>query len=75
MKTITVTDFRRNASSLITEVAHGEPIVLLRYGKPIAEVIPFRDKNHPLPSWKQSYTRLALNGSDLSSVILAEREL
>jgi prevent-host-death family protein len=44
MKTITCTDFRKNASEFITEVEHGETIVLLRRGRPIAEVIPFTDR-------------------------------
>ena len=75
MKTVSFTDFRKNASNLITEVEHGETIVLLRRGKPIAEVIPFTEKERSLPSWKQPGIRLELKGSDLSSAILEEREL
>ena len=43
MKTIAFTDFRKKASDLITEVEHGETIILLRRGKPVAEVVPFSD--------------------------------
>ena len=75
MKTVSFTDFRKNASNLITEVEHGETIVLLRRGKPIAEVIPFTEKERSLPYWKQPGIRLELKGSDLSSAILEEREL
>ena len=39
MKTVAFTDFRKKASDYITEVEHGETIVLLRRGRPIAEVI------------------------------------
>jgi len=74
MKTITFTDFRKKASILITEVEHGETIVLLRRGKPIAEVIPFSDRARQIPSWKQQGIRLQIKGSDLSSAILEERE-
>ncbi len=74
MKTITFTDFRKKASSFITEVEHGETIVILRRGKPIAEVIPFSDKSRQTPSWKRPNVRLQLQGSDLSSAILEERE-
>ena len=74
MKTITFTDFRKKASSFITEVEHGETIVLLRRGKPIAEVIPFTDSTRQIPSWKQQGIRLQIKGSDLSSAILEERE-
>jgi prevent-host-death family protein len=44
MKTVRFTDFRKRASDLITEVEHGESLVLLRRGKPVAEIIPFSDE-------------------------------
>jgi len=74
MKTVTFTDFRKKASVFLTEVEHGESIVLLRRGKPIAEVIPFSDRTRQTPSWKRSGIRLQIQGSDLSSAILEERE-
>jgi len=74
MKTIAFTDFRKKASGFITEVEHGETIVLLRRGKPVAEVIPFCDKFRT-PSWKQPGIRLRIPGNDLSSAIIEEREI
>jgi len=74
VKTITFTDFRKKASGFITEVEHGETLVLLRRGRPIAEVIPFSDRSQRAPSWKQPGIRLQMQGSDLSSAILEERE-
>jgi len=74
MKTIAFTDFRKKASDLITEVEHGETIILLRRGKPVAEVVPFSDRTLRTPRWKQPGTRLRIRGSDLSSAILDERE-
>ena len=74
MKTISFTDFRKKASGFITEVEHGETIVLLRRGKPVAEVVPFSDRVHKIPSWKRPGIRLKIKGSDLSSAILEERE-
>jgi prevent-host-death family protein len=74
MKTVTFTDFRKKASGFITEVEHGESIVLLRRGRPIAEVIPFTDRLQRTPSWKQPGINLQIQGSDLSSTILKERE-
>ncbi|HLA26708.1 MAG TPA: type II toxin-antitoxin system prevent-host-death family antitoxin [Syntrophales bacterium] len=74
MKTITFTDFRKKASGLITEVEHGESIVLLRRGRPIAEVVPFTGKLKGTPSWKRPGINLQIQGSDLSSAILKERE-
>jgi prevent-host-death family protein len=74
MKSIAFTDFRKKASDLITEVEHGETLVLLRRGKPVAEVVPFSDKARKFPAWKLSGTRLRIQGNDLSSAILEERE-
>lgn len=74
MKSIAFTDFRKKASDLITEVEHGETIILLRRGKPVAEVVPFSDKARETPAWKLSGTHLRIKGSDLSSAILEERE-
>ena len=74
MKTVTFTDFRKKASGFITEVEHGETIVLLRRGKPIAEIVPFSDRSQRTPSWKRPGIHLQIQGSDLSSAILEERE-
>ena len=74
MKTITFTDFRKKASGFITEVEHGETLVLLRRGKPVAEIVPFSDRAHSIPAWKQPAIRFRTKGSDLSSAILEERE-
>lgn len=74
MKTVIFTDFRKKASIFLTEVEHGETLVVLRRGKPIAEVIPFSDRARRTPSWKRQGIRLQIQGSDLSSAILEERE-
>ncbi len=74
MKTITFTDFRKKASGFITQVEHGEAFVIVRHGKPVAEIIPFSDKPVKTPAWKKKGIQLQLEGSDLSSAILEDRE-
>jgi prevent-host-death family protein len=74
VKTITFTDFRKNASGFITQVEHGETLVLLRRGKPVAEIVPFSDEAPRKPSWKRPGLRLQVEGSGLSSAIVEERE-
>ena len=74
MKLVSFTEFRRRASRFIDEVENGESLVLLRRGKPIAEIIPFSDNLERVPSWKQPGIRLQMSGADLSSAILEERE-
>ena len=74
MKTVIFTDFRNRASDFITEVEHGETLILLRRGKPVAEIVPFSDRFRKTVAWKQPGIRLSIRGSDLSSAILEERE-
>ena len=74
MKMVPFTDFRKNASVLINEVEHGETIVLVRRGKPVAEIVPFTGRLEKLPAWKKTGTRLQFRGTDLSSAILEDRE-
>jgi prevent-host-death family protein len=74
MKTILVTDFRKNTASFINEIEHGETIILIRRGKPVAEIIPFSDRHPKKPAWKQPSIRLQIQGSDLSTAILEDRE-
>jgi len=74
MRTITFTDFRKKASGFITEVEHGETLILLRRGKPVAEISPYHDEIPRMPSWKKPGIRLEIKGRDLSSAILEERE-
>jgi len=73
MKTITFTEFRKNASNLFSAVESGEIIVVLRHGKPIAE-ISRPSISDGLPSWKKPGLRLSIKGTELSSAILEERE-
>lgn len=74
MKTIAFTDFRKKASGFITKVEKGETFVLLRRGKPVAEISPYRDEIVRTPAWKKPGIRLEIKGGDLSTAILEERE-
>lgn len=71
-RTVTFTEFRKNASELFSNVEQGERFIIIRHGKPIAEVSPVSVSNKS-PAWKQPALRLASTGTDLSSAILEER--
>ncbi len=73
MTTVTLTEFRSHASGMLTRVEHGETLVVLRHGRPIAEVSPAARENDTQPSWKKPALRLTAKGAVLSSVILEER--
>jgi prevent-host-death family protein len=70
MRTINFTEFRKRASGLMTEVERGETILVIRHGRPIAEVSPV---SGAVPSWKQSALRLTSRGVGLASAIIEDR--
>ncbi len=72
--TVTLTAFRSHASGMLSRVENGEILVVLRHGKPIAEVSPISTPVSGRLSWKQPALRLTTKGTGLSSAILAERD-
>jgi len=74
MKTVSVTEFRRNASDFFSDVENGQKVVVLRHGKPIAQITPVRPDSSESPSWRQSGLRLAVRGASLSYAILEDRD-
>ncbi len=72
MKTVTFTEFRRNASQLLSDVERGEAFVIIRHGKPIAEVTPVSEPSS-IPAWKRPALRLSIGGASLAAAILEER--
>ena len=74
MQTITFTEFRKQASNLITLVEQGQHFVIIRHGEPVAEIVPYQTPAPSLPAWKQPGIRLQRSGVSLSAAILAERE-
>ena len=73
MTAVTLTEFRSHASGMLTRVENGETLVVLRHGRPIAEVSPVAREGNRQPSWKQPALRLTAKGATLSSAILEER--
>lgn len=72
MKTVTFTEFRKNASELFSDVERGEVLVIIRHGKPIAEVTRVSSSDR-LPTWKQPALRLSSKGVGLSAAIREDR--
>ena len=74
MRTVSFTEFRKDASALFSAVEDGETIRIVRHGKPIAEILPFQDTIDKPPSWKKKRVKRSIKGEELSSVILNERK-
>ena len=73
VKVIAFTEFRKNASRLITNVGAGDSLVIFRHGKPVARVLPYAEESDEMPAWKQPGIRLDIPGVEISSAILQER--
>lgn len=53
MRSVAFTEFRKDASALLSAVEEGETIQVIRHGKPIAEIRPCNSTINKLPSWKK----------------------
>ncbi len=72
MKQATFTQLRSHAKDYFDIVESGEPVLIVRNGKPIADIVPLQQD---LPSWKRRVAQpLLINGVSLSRIILEERE-
>lgn len=74
MKAIEVSEFRRHVSGLFADVEKGLTLVILRNGKPIAEIIPFSGTTSEVPAWKRPGIKLVYSGAELAAAILSERD-
>ena len=74
MKTVSFTEFRRHASGLFSKVEEGETLLVLRHGRPIAEIGPAPQDETTTPSWKRPGVRLLAKGARLSTAIMEARK-
>jgi antitoxin (DNA-binding transcriptional repressor) of toxin-antitoxin stability system len=74
MKTVNFTDFRKNASNLLSDVEEGEVVIVMRHGKAVAEIGAPRLLGVKSPRWKSRGLRLKAEGAALSRAILEERK-
>lgn len=73
MKQATFSELRSHAKLYFDIVESGEPVRIVRNGKPIADIVPLQQD---LPSWKRRVAQpLVINGVSLSRIILEEREI
>ena len=73
MKTLTFTEFRKNASAVLDRVERGESIYIVRHRRAIAKIIPAQGQGRPEPAWKRPGPRMAIPGVSLSRILLEER--
>lgn len=72
MRQATFSELRNHAKLYFDLVESGEPVRIVRNGKPIADIVPIPQD---LPSWKRRTAQpLVIDGSSVSRLILEERE-
>ena len=75
MLTMPLSEFRANTSAMIDLVEQGETVQILRYGKPVAELVPARaDAGQKVPSWKRAIQVVQYaSGAAPSGAVMQER--
>ena len=71
---VKVKEARMKFSSLLTRVQQGEEIIITRYGKEIARLVPPQSEKKQLPSLKDFRASIQLDGEALSETIIKQRE-
>lgn len=77
MHSIPLSEFRANASAMVDRVERGETVLILRHGKPVAELRPVRpDAAVDIPSYKRPFEPLLQLPPGYSAVksLLDERD-
>lgn len=72
MRTITFSEFRRNASRILDLVEKGEKICIVRHSRVIANLVPPASRL-PTPAWKRPGLELVVKGASLSRAVIEER--
>jgi prevent-host-death family protein len=63
------TELRNSAREYFDKVEKGKSYVIVRKGKPIAKVIPFKE---PIRGWKRDIQKVTLKNGGNSTVILQQ---
>ena len=71
---INAKEARGKLSSLLRRVEHGDEVVVLRRGKQVARLVPFRRKEKHLPQLREFRASIRLKGKPLSTTVLQIRE-
>jgi len=71
---INAKEARGKLSSLLKRVEKGDEIIVLRRGKQVARLVPFRKKEKHLPPLREFRASIKVKGEPLSVAVLRGRE-
>ena len=72
MKTVSSTDFRKNASAFLDLVEKGEEVEIERHGKVVARLVP-PSAARSEPAWRKPGLKLVTKAPSLTKAILEDR--
>jgi len=70
MEFLQFTEFRNKSKEFMDAVENGQSYVIIRHGKPIANVTPFKEVS--VQPWKRTPKRVTLKGNASTTDILME---
>ena len=73
MKQLSVREARAQFCTLITEISHGETVVITRHGRKIAGLFPLQNAKKKLPSMKKFRDSIEINGDAMSKTVIKQR--
>jgi len=71
---VNVKEARKNFRALLQLVEAGEEVILLRWGKEVARLVPPKTEEQTLPSLKEFRSSLNVKGEPLSQKVIQLRE-
>jgi len=71
MKTVSITDLRKNASYYLDLVERGVEVAIRRHGKVVARLVPAGARAEP--AWRKPGLKLVTKAASLSDAILEYR--
>jgi prevent-host-death family protein len=71
MRTVSSTDFRKNASAYLDLVEKGAEVEIQRHGKVVAKLIPAGSRREP--AWRKPGLKLVTKAPSLSKAIVEDR--
>ena len=70
MEFLQFTEFRNKSKEFMDAVENGQSYVIIRHGKPIANVTPFKEAD--VQGWKRPHRRIAPKGTKTSTDYILE---
>lgn len=74
MEEIGIRELRRNLSAVLSAVAQGEEVTVMRRGEPVARLLPPEREPARLPSAKALRDSVRIEGRPLSEDVISARE-